>query len=389
MAEYINSSLKESGSFADDTESDVKQWITSITGHEIGDDGSLADALKSGVILCELINKIEPGTIQKIDDSKTHFKQMENIKRFLRACRSFGMKEHDVFETIDLYEQKDMRAVVRCLLALRRSMRNEMSSRNSSRLWDLREQVTIEPSKSTRETDEEMILLHQIYDAEAIDELVLWMETILGVSKDIPPSALAQCLKDGIILCNLINSIKPGSIPRVNNSDLPYKQRENITGFLKACIAFGVKDTDMCDLNDIFEEKNTHRVLRCLFALGKAIQATFPEFKGPKLRPDIVKGTMDGNKAPKPDDELIARQFIAIMTGKTIKEGKALTVILQDGIILCELMNAIVPGSIPRIDESKMPFKQMENIKRFLSACRSFGLMDSDLFETNDLYDGK
>eukprot|EP01036_Dinobryon_divergens_P049316 gene49316-66088_t len=80
MAEYINSSLKESGSFADDTESDVKQWITSITGHEIGDDGSLADALKSG--------------------------QMENIKRFLRACRSFGMKEHDVFETIDLYEQK-------------------------------------------------------------------------------------------------------------------------------------------------------------------------------------------------------------------------------------------------------------------------------------------
>ena len=35
----------------------------------------------------------------------------ENISNFLKACRSLGMVEHDCFETIDLFEQKDMGVV--------------------------------------------------------------------------------------------------------------------------------------------------------------------------------------------------------------------------------------------------------------------------------------
>lgn len=34
------------------------------------------------------------------------FKQMENISNFLKACRVLGVAEHDLFETVDLFEQK-------------------------------------------------------------------------------------------------------------------------------------------------------------------------------------------------------------------------------------------------------------------------------------------
>jgi hypothetical protein len=34
------------------------------------------------------------------------FKQMENISCFLRSCRSLGVEEYEVFETVDLFEEK-------------------------------------------------------------------------------------------------------------------------------------------------------------------------------------------------------------------------------------------------------------------------------------------
>ena len=34
------------------------------------------------------------------------FKQMENTTNFIRACRTLGVQEKDVFSTVDLYEAK-------------------------------------------------------------------------------------------------------------------------------------------------------------------------------------------------------------------------------------------------------------------------------------------
>lgn len=45
-----------------------------------------------------------------------HFAQMENVSNFLKACRAVGVAEHSLFETVDLYEGKDLGLVVRCLV---------------------------------------------------------------------------------------------------------------------------------------------------------------------------------------------------------------------------------------------------------------------------------
>ena len=50
------------------------------------------------------------------------FKQMENITAFLRACRTVGVSEHDLFETVDLYEEKDLNVVIQCIFALGRTI---------------------------------------------------------------------------------------------------------------------------------------------------------------------------------------------------------------------------------------------------------------------------
>jgi transgelin len=51
------------------------------------------------------------------------FVQMENISHFLRACQSppLNLQEHDMFLTVDLYEQKDPAQVLQCLGAFSRA----------------------------------------------------------------------------------------------------------------------------------------------------------------------------------------------------------------------------------------------------------------------------
>ncbi|XP_075246565.1 transgelin-3-like [Convolutriloba macropyga] len=62
---------------------------------------------------------------------------------------------------------------------------------------------------------------------------------------------------------------------------------------------------------------------------------------------------------------------------------------LKDGVYLCKLINCIKERSVPKINESKMAFKQMENIGNFLNGCESIGVKKLDLFQTVDLYEGQ
>lgn len=63
---------------------------------------------------------------------------------------------------------------------------------------------------------------------------------------------------------------------------------------------------------------------------------------------------------------------------------------LKDGVILCKLANALGAGSKPiKVNESKMAFKQMENIGNFLDAINNYGVAKNDSFQTVDLYESQ
>ncbi|XP_033103565.1 transgelin-3-like isoform X3 [Anneissia japonica] len=78
----------------------------------------LQEELKNGVILCEVINVLQPNSVRKINESKMAFKMMENIGNFLDQSANYGCNKTDMFQTVDLYEGQNMAQVVNGILAL-------------------------------------------------------------------------------------------------------------------------------------------------------------------------------------------------------------------------------------------------------------------------------
>jgi hypothetical protein len=94
----------------------AQTWIETVTKKKFS--GSFQDSLKSGALLCELINVIWPGTIKTIQTSSAPFVQRENIVAYLNACKNKGMRETDLFVTQDLFEGSNLNVVVDNICAL-------------------------------------------------------------------------------------------------------------------------------------------------------------------------------------------------------------------------------------------------------------------------------
>ncbi|ELK05808.1 Calponin-3 [Pteropus alecto] len=97
-------------------EEDLRNWIEEVTGMSIGTNFQLG--LKDGIILCELINKLQPGSVKKVNESSLNWPQLENIGNFIKAIQAYGMKPHDIFEANDLFENGNMTQVQTTLVAL-------------------------------------------------------------------------------------------------------------------------------------------------------------------------------------------------------------------------------------------------------------------------------
>jgi len=101
-------------------EKEAQEWIEVVLGQKFPPGESYEDALKDGIILCKLMNKLKPGSVSKINTTGASFKMMENINVFQKALKDYGVADIDVFQTVDLWEQKDISQVTMTLFALGR-----------------------------------------------------------------------------------------------------------------------------------------------------------------------------------------------------------------------------------------------------------------------------
>merc|ERR1711881_801171 len=111
-----------------------------------------------------------------------------------------------------------------------------------------------------------------------------WLEEMVGQKLDGPIKdsiEFGAILKDGSILCQLINRLQPGSVKKINTMKAPFKQRENIELFLKGCEAYGLKPQDLFQVNDLYENKNLYMVVDNLYAVGGLAQRN--GFDGPVI----------------------------------------------------------------------------------------------------------
>ena len=73
-----------SSSAAMDPTEEALRWVELVTDIQRPEGVSLQDWLRSGVVLCELVNLIAPASVARISESDMPFKQMGNIDNYVR-----------------------------------------------------------------------------------------------------------------------------------------------------------------------------------------------------------------------------------------------------------------------------------------------------------------
>ncbi|MGH0148977.1 UNVERIFIED_CONTAM: hypothetical protein FKN15_041933 [Acipenser sinensis] len=97
-------------------EEELRLWIEDVTGRKIV--GGFMEGLKDGVVLCELINKLQPGSVRKINQSTQNWHQLENVGNFIKAITEYGLRPNDIFEANDLFENFNHTQVQSTLITL-------------------------------------------------------------------------------------------------------------------------------------------------------------------------------------------------------------------------------------------------------------------------------
>ncbi|XP_038618926.1 LIM domain only protein 7 [Tachyglossus aculeatus] len=82
---------------------EAQRWVEAVTEKNFGTRDFRA-SLESGILLCDLINKIKPGIIKKINLLSTPIAGLDNINVFLKACGQIGLKEAQLFHPGDLQD---------------------------------------------------------------------------------------------------------------------------------------------------------------------------------------------------------------------------------------------------------------------------------------------
>eukprot|EP00794_Sanderia_malayensis_P005251 gene5251-5915_t len=126
------------------------------------------------------------------------------------------------------------------------------------------------------------------YSPDAEQQALIWIEEVL--EDNVFDGATGQkqiqlALKDGRILCRLINALNPSKPVKFNNKDklMPFKMMENIGQFLQGCEVYGCKAADLFQTADLYDNQNMHQVILAVHALGRRAQVM--GYTGPTLGP--------------------------------------------------------------------------------------------------------
>ncbi|XP_040607372.1 LIM domain only protein 7 isoform X4 [Mesocricetus auratus] len=82
---------------------EAQRWVEAVTEKNF-ETKDFRASLENGVLLCDLINKLNPGIIRKINRLSTPIAGLDNVNVFLKACEQIGLKEAQLFHPGDLQD---------------------------------------------------------------------------------------------------------------------------------------------------------------------------------------------------------------------------------------------------------------------------------------------
>lgn len=91
------------------------------------------------------------------------------------------------------------------------------------------------------------------------------------MGEPVPAGQYEDILKDGIVLCKLINKLAPGSVKKIQERGTNFQLMENIQRFQQAVKKYGVPQEEIFQTADLFERRNIPQVTLSLYALGRIV----------------------------------------------------------------------------------------------------------------------
>ncbi|XP_035508239.1 LIM domain only protein 7b isoform X2 [Morone saxatilis] len=137
--------------------------------------------------------------------------------------------------------------------------------------------------------------------ADAFTEAQRWIEEVTG--KSFGCNNFRAALENGVLLCDLINQLKPGIIKRLNRLSTPIAGLDNVSVFLKACGKLGLNVSQLFhpgDLQDLSTRATLRRdegnrrlknVLITIYWLGRKAHLD-PFYSGPQLNFKAFEGLL-------------------------------------------------------------------------------------------------
>uniref|UniRef100_A0A7S4NN09 Calponin-homology (CH) domain-containing protein n=1 Tax=Paramoeba aestuarina TaxID=180227 RepID=A0A7S4NN09_9EUKA len=319
--------------------------------------------------------------------------------------------------------------------------------------------------------------LQMKYDTDQEVEVLRWIS--LTVKE---PVFSVSDLRDGVVLCNLLNAIESGCVPPKKICQKPrhrLEEQANIIAYLEGCRTLGVPEQDLFQVKDLLDDECRYQVIVNIYAVGREAQVT-PGFQGEMLGvKNSVTREMKAERQQKKEQEHEAQKkrageerergklrrmeseklsCLAVETDtsraqkraqmrhagrmdirkslkiefdpvcpKVMERGDADVIrygfdqeahdrirakqnfelewevcdwlellnkvaiddfytSLRSGVLLCETVNIIRPGTVKKINKKNMAMLEQENIRSFIRACKMFGMLDVELFTEKDLH---
>ncbi|XP_064200490.1 LIM and calponin homology domains-containing protein 1-like isoform X12 [Anguilla rostrata] len=126
----------------------------------------------------------------------------------------------------------------------------------------------------------------------AFQEAQKWIEAVTG--RRFGDKDFRAGLENGILLCELLSSIKPGLVKKINRLPTPIAGLDNLTLFLRGCEELGLKGSQLFDPGDLQDtsiranlkgsdcSRKLKNVLITIYWLGKAANSC-ASYSGPTL----------------------------------------------------------------------------------------------------------
>ncbi|XP_039509644.1 LIM and calponin homology domains-containing protein 1 isoform X3 [Pimephales promelas] len=131
---------------------------------------------------------------------------------------------------------------------------------------------------------------HHHHTEPAVREAQRWIEAVTG--RSFSDRDFRAGLNNGILLCELLSSIRPGLVKKINRLPTPVAALDNVALFLKGCEELGLKGSQLFDPEDLQDTTHTNKapenhqklkhVLITVYWLGRAAN-TSATYNGPTL----------------------------------------------------------------------------------------------------------